>query len=208
MDCPNDFDQVAPAWDEMREGFVSQHVREVAVEVAEVKKGDRAADIGAGTGFMTEVLAKAGARVVAVDPSEKMLDLLNEKFTDRRAIELKRGDAERLPIQGGAMDRVFANMFLHHVKSPAVSILEMKRILRPGGRLVAIGFVKKDVQFMKTRHHDRWMGFYLTDIRHWLKRAGFRNIIVGPIPHEQCGAASIQGCEKPAHNIFLATATA
>jgi ubiquinone/menaquinone biosynthesis C-methylase UbiE len=74
------FNQVADQWDEMRQGFFSEAVREQAYAAAQVQPGELAADIGAGTGFISEGLLERGARVIAVDQSEAMLDVLKEKL--------------------------------------------------------------------------------------------------------------------------------
>ena len=58
MDSKAYFKEVAIQWDKMREGFFSEAVREKAYSLANVKEGDLAADIGSGTGFVTEGLIK------------------------------------------------------------------------------------------------------------------------------------------------------
>jgi len=74
------FDRVANQWDEMRGRFFSEQVREKAFEVAGVQKGRIAADIGAGTGFITEGLVGKGIEVIAVDQSQAMLDSIKKKM--------------------------------------------------------------------------------------------------------------------------------
>ena len=54
------FAEVATRWDTLRAGFFSEHVREVAYATAAIQQGNTAADIGAGTGFMTEGLVERG----------------------------------------------------------------------------------------------------------------------------------------------------
>jgi ubiquinone/menaquinone biosynthesis C-methylase UbiE len=130
------FDQVASEWDTMRQAFFSEGVREKAYTVAGVEAGHLAADVGAGTGFLTEGLLQRGLRVIAVDPSEAMLAEMRNKFAGLDELDCRVGAAERLPIPDSAVDYVFGNMVLHHVEEPPAAIREMVRTLKPGGRLV------------------------------------------------------------------------
>ena len=61
------FDLVASKWDEMRRSFFSEEVREGAYRAAGLVPGRVAADIGCGTGFITEGLLEKGMKVIAVD---------------------------------------------------------------------------------------------------------------------------------------------
>ncbi len=208
MDSKAYVDHVASTWDERRKNFFSARIRDLALGVADIQKGCQAADLGAGTGFITEALVGAGAHVITVDQSEKMLEELNQKFASTASVDIRLGDAEQLPISDKSIDRVFANMYLHHVEYPGLSITEMKRILKPGGRLVITDLEKHDHEFLKIEHRHRWPGFYRSDIRHWLKIAGFSNIIISTVFVERCCAFSGSCYEKAEIDIFLATGTA
>ena len=123
------FERVADRWDEMRAGFFSEKVRETAYKTADIQSGKQAADIGAGTGFVTEGLLRQGLEVIAVDQSEAMLEALKKKYPN---LDCRQGEAEGLPVADRIVDYVFANMYLHHVERPSMAIAEMTRILKKG----------------------------------------------------------------------------
>lgn len=197
------FDRVASQWDEMRQGFFSHAVRDKALVMAGVRQGQLAADIGAGTGFVTEGLVRHGVRVIAVDQSPAMLDTMRAKFAAISGIEYRIGEASHLPIANASVDYAFANMYLHHVEEPAKAILEMARILRPGGKLVVTDLDEHHFDFLRVEHQDRWMGFKREDVEGWLAAAGLENIVVDGLG-EQCCARSSSGCESATIGVFIA----
>src|SRR5437870_4470597 len=125
------FDQVAPMWDEMRQGFFSDAVADKALAMSEAVGGQTAADVGAGTGFLSAHLLARGLKVIAVEPSAAMREVMNRKFTGTEAFTCREGEAEHLPLAGDSVDFVFANMALHHVEDPPTAIREMGRVLKP-----------------------------------------------------------------------------
>jgi ubiquinone/menaquinone biosynthesis C-methylase UbiE len=196
------FAEVAERWDELREGFFTDSLRDKAIALSEIKAGSLAVDVGAGTGFMSEGLLAAGARVVAVDDSEEMLSQARAKLGVNKGIEFRLGSAEKIPVPDGTADFVFANMVLHHVEHPGVAVKEMARILKPGGRVVVTDLDRHDAVFLKTEHHDRWMGFDRAAVREFISAAGLEEATVVGVG-ELCCATSSCG-EKAEISIFAA----
>lgn len=197
------FDSIGADWDRLRESFYSERVRERALATAGVLKGREAADVGAGTGFITQGLLEMGVRVIAVDQSPGMLDTLRRKFPWPDRVDYRIGDAEKLPIADASVDYCFANMVLHHVEAPRGAIGEMARILKPGGKVVVTDLDVHDVAWLSAEHHDRWMGFEREDIRTWLRRAGLADVRVDSLGEPCC--ATTNGGRGAAVNIFIAS---
>lgn len=101
--------------------------------VAEVEPR-RVLEVGPGPGEFSEQLArKLGVEVYAVDQSERMVEL-----TRARGVEAIVGDVQDLPFVDGAFDCAVAAWMLYHVPDLDLGLSELRRVLRPGGRLVAV----------------------------------------------------------------------
>lgn len=197
------FDEVAPRWETMRRTFFSDGLRDKALSVAPLQAGQLAADLGAGSGFLTEALIRRGLRVIAVDQSEAMLAALASRLAGQGQFEGRLGEAERLPIADGEVDHAFANMYLHHVERPEVALREMARIVRPGGMVVVTDMDEHEFEFLRTEQHDRWRGFPRQSVREWLEAAGLRDVQV-ECAGESCSSASERGADQATVSLFLA----
>ncbi len=199
------FDDVAGRWDTMRNEFFSEVVRERALEVAGVQAGERAADISAGSGFVTKALIAANCNVIAVDQSPAMLDVMRDKFGGA-PVDYRVGVAESLPVTDGEVDHALANMYLHHVEHPADAIREMARIVKPGGTLVITDLDEHTFTFLVEEHHDHWMGFKRADVQRWFEAAGLVEVSVSDVG-SNCRADSACGTERADISIFVAVGT-
>src|ERR1041384_5262433 len=90
-------------------------------------------DIGCGTGNYTVALHNKGVKLVAVDPSEIMLEEAKQKSG---TIEWLKGTAEQIPINDNALNGAIATLTIHHWKNPQQGFKELVRVLKNGSRLV------------------------------------------------------------------------
>ena len=99
--------------------------------------GDLVADVGCGPGLYHPALAAAGAQIAAIDSSPGMVhEALAQAAGSGYAIAGIVASAEGLPLGDGLFDRVMANHMLYHVPDQAAALREMRRIARPGARVV------------------------------------------------------------------------
>jgi ubiquinone/menaquinone biosynthesis C-methylase UbiE len=200
------FEKVANQWDEMRKSFFSDNVREKALAVSDVESGQLAADIGAGTGFITEALVQKGLKVIAVDQSGAMLEEMKKKLSSYQTIDYRIGESNDLPIPEETVDAIFSNMYLHHVESPLVAIKEMVRVLKRGGKIVITDMDTHEYEFLRKEHHDRWMGFKREDIERWFAEAQLQNVQIDCLGEDCCAESDCLN-EKASISIFIASGT-
>ena len=108
--------------------------RELAVDAVTEVSPRRFLEVGCGWGWFSErVASETGAEVIALDLSERMVDLARERGVDARV-----GDVQALPFPDDSFDCAAANWMLYHVPDVDRAVAELSRVLRPGGRLVAV----------------------------------------------------------------------
>lgn len=101
------------------------------------RPGLQLVDVGCGTGWMHPELTSRGASVVGLDSSIGMVEETRQQATrDRLPVVVVQGDAQRLPLRDGCCDRATAIHVLFHVPDVRRALREMRRVLRPGGRVV------------------------------------------------------------------------
>lgn len=111
--------------------------RIATVRALGISAGDRVLDIAAGTGTSSAAIARAGARVTALDFSPGMVAVGRQRHPE---IEFVEGDAQQLPFDDASFEAVTISFGLRNVNDPHCALAEMRRVLVPGGRLVICEF--------------------------------------------------------------------
>lgn len=136
------FDAVARRYDLANDVLsfgLDRHWRNVTTSVLGLLPGHRVLDLAAGTGTSSRPLTARGADVVACDFSLGMLRVGHQRTPD---VCFVAGDALRLPFADGTFDAVTISFGLRNVEDPSTALLEMRRVVRPGGRLVVCEFAR------------------------------------------------------------------
>lgn len=137
--------------------------------------GQTVADLGAGEGALSLLLARGCRKVFAVDLSPNMLVRLREA-ADRSGvgdrIQTLEGDLEHLPLPDAAADTVFLSQALHHAADPAQALREAARILKPGGTLILLDLCAHEQDWVREQYADLWLGFTPETLSTHLAAAG------------------------------------
>jgi ArsR family transcriptional regulator len=136
------------------------------------------ADLGAGEGTFSQLLALRAKHVIAIDNSEKMVEF-GRKLAHKhglRNLEFRLGDLEAVPLAEGTVDLAFFSQSLHHAIHPNKAVDEAFRIVRPGGRIVILDLLRHQFEEAREMYADVWLGFTELELRNFLKKSGFRNV--------------------------------
>jgi len=144
------------------------------------------ADLGAGEGAFSLLLAQRASKVIAVDTSEKMLDVGREQASRVGVanIEFRIGDMEEVPIEDASVDLVFFSQSLHHALHPERALQEACRILRPGGRIVILDLLKHRFEEARELYADEWLGFSEAEMQAMLTKACFQELQISVVHKE------------------------
>ena len=172
--------------------------RERYLDLLDIRPGQTALDVGAGTRRVTIEMARRvgrGGRVLALDPSAPLGAYAREAAVRAGVgdiLETRIGRAEELPLPDGTFDRSFCRWLLLHVDAAEAVIREMRRVTRPGGRLMCVeadwetvtvypgarALTRRILNFSSDRHIEGWSGRRLAPLLH---ACGIADVSIEPI---------------------------
>jgi len=134
--------------------------------------GQKIMDLGAGTGYFTFRLAKAGAQVIAADVDDRFLDYMQSK--DDTLTHLPKIDYRKVPydspnLKPNEVDKFLTVNTYHHIEDRVAYFKKVKQGIKPNGEVIIIDFFKKKLKFGPPKRHK----VSAEEVVEELKKAGF-----------------------------------
>ncbi len=157
------------------------------------------ADLGAGEGTLSQLLARTAKKVIAIDNSPAMVEFGSKLAAEHglKNLEYRLGDIDSPPIKGGTVDLALFSQALHHAASPGNALAAAHKILKPGGRLMVLDLLNHSFEQARTLYAHVWLGFSEVELLRLVEKAGFREAEVSVVSRE---------ARAPHFQVVLATA--
>ena len=144
------------------------------------------ADLGAGEGLVSQLIAHRAERVWCIDNSPRMVEVGTElaKKNGLANLTYKLGDIESVPLADKSVDLAILSQALHHASHPQTAVNEAFRILKPGGQLLVLDLKEHTFERAHELYGDLWLGFKESALHGFLKKAGFQKVEVATVSRE------------------------
>jgi ubiquinone/menaquinone biosynthesis C-methylase UbiE len=170
-------------WDKMRADMIGARTDLLAL-LDLLDESWVVGDLGCGAGHISEALAPCVGRVIAVDESGPMLAAAQARLASHTNVELRTGTIESLPIEDAALDAAVLFLVAHFITDPTKVMREIRRVLKPGGRLLIVDLMSHDrIEYVVQLGHV-WQGFDGDQVKEWLADAGFTSCRYRPLPDD------------------------
>lgn len=166
----------------------ADRLRLLTLDQALLKSGESILDVGCGTGGVTipaKIRVGENGSAAGIDPAPEMIAVARRK-AERAGIEIdfRVGVIESLPFPDGAFDAVTSSLMMHHLPEhvQVKGLSEIRRVLKPGGRLLIADMMRPSPSFLKrfftslVMHHGHGIQFGIEDLPELLKEASFAEI--------------------------------
>lgn len=156
------------------------------------------ADLGAGEGTLSQLLARNARKVIAIDNAAKMVEFGSQlaKKHGFKNLEYRLGDIEDPPIKANSVDLAVFSQALHHAINPKKAIAAAHRILKRGGRVIVLDLLSHQFERARELYADHWLGFSEVQLHQFLEQGEFNNVEVTVVSREK---------ENPHFQTVLAT---
>lgn len=192
------FSATADSWDRLRDELFGRRF-DLEAMFGLLDPSWTVGDLACGTGRTAEALAPFVRQVIAVDGSNAMLESARLRLGSFDNVRLEAGELERLPLVDGSLDAATLILALHHVPDPGAVLAEARRVLRDGGRFVALDMLPHGHEEYRAEMGHVWLGFDREHIHGALTTAGF----------DRCRFHALRpSAQAKGPNLFVVSATA
>jgi ArsR family transcriptional regulator len=129
-------------------------------------------DIASGDGITAELLAPHARSIVCVDSSERVVEAATQRLRAFSHVEVRQGDMQALDLGDRRFDLVLMLHALTYAEQPAKAVAEAARLLRSGGRLLAVTLGKHDHRAVVEPFDHKNLGFSADELTGFAKKAG------------------------------------
>lgn len=200
----NRFDRKAAEWDKEEKRRKLAHAVSEAIGTLDLEKVALALDVGCGTGLVSIPLASRIKRLIALDSSAGMIEVLKEKINELGISNVEPLQASITTAELPAdFDLIFTSMTLHHIDDTAAVLRRFAELLKPGGRVAIADLDAEDGSFHDPGSEEKHHGFNREKLEQGLQQYGFADITFTTV-HTMTKTMK-DGGEKD-FTIFLATA--
>ncbi|MDP0490039.1 MAG: metalloregulator ArsR/SmtB family transcription factor [Verrucomicrobiota bacterium JB023] len=163
------------SWKSLAEAFLKIHSFETV------------ADLGAGEGTLSQLLAQRAKQVIAIDNSPKMVEFGQKLAKENKLphLEFRLGEIEQIPIADGTVDLAIFSQALHHALHPKVALAEAYRVLKPGGTLLVLDLLQHSFEQARELYHDVHLGFSEIELAEMMEVLCFREVTTTLVDKEQ-----------------------
>lgn len=169
------FAQNAEQWDKIRALYLPEPEVEAAMtDLLGEGPDDLLVDLGTGTGRVLEVLAPQFKRAIGFDVNHAMLGVarVNLERAGLNSVHVRHGDLMALPLAAASAGAVVLHQVLHFLDNPAGAIAAASRLLVPSGQLLIVDFAPHELEFLRSEHAHRRLGFAHEEVARWCRSAG------------------------------------
>jgi len=158
----------------------------------------KVADLGAGEGLISQLIARRAEHVTCIDNSPAMVEVGTELAAKNGLANLEYclGDIEQVPLPDQSVDLAILSQALHHARHPQIAVTEAYRILKPGGTVLVLDLKEHTFEKARDLYADVWLGFKESNLHQFLKTAGFTKVEVTVVAREE---------KEPCFETLLAT---
>lgn len=190
MNTTNSIQQTAEAWSKLGENYAASNVHKFGpslpklLALARPNNHDVCLDVGTGTGHTAANLALFAKKVYGLDIAEGMLKAAKESYGHVENLEFVTGTSEQIGFSDNTFDIITARHTLHHHPNIPKTMLELNRVLKPGGRLVIVDEITPSESVNDWYHalevardptHGR--AYYVSEWQGFLRAAGLTWIV-------------------------------